>query len=278
MALVSITNCKQCNVVAPTIISKRCGRCIGSFSICIIDYDFVLILRLKYLLNRTCTDIDECEEFRGRGRLCIGMCVNQPGSFKCSCPEGYTLGSDGRTCKDINECDTGTVCVGPNEQCVNTRGSYKCNSITCPVNYIKDSQHKNRCKKLSLYCREDDEVCRRKPLSYSYNFLPLVSNLTLPASGQVDLFTMRGPLWSSTTVQFELELESSRAPIGVDAATREFFLLKRTSFNQAVISLVRPIIGPQEVKLALNMQLYHQGVYGGSAVAELVLYVSEFDF
>lgn len=89
---------------------------------------------------------------------------------------------------------------------------------------------------------------------------------------------MRGPLWSSTTVQFELELESARAPVGVEAATREFFYLKRTSFNQAVISLVKSVTGPQEVQLALNMQLYQQGKYGGSAVAKLLLYVSEYDF
>lgn len=129
-----------------------------------------------------------------------------------------------------------------------------------------------------MFCRDDDETCRRQPLSYSYNFLPLVSNLTLPPTGQVDLFTMRGPLWSYTTVQFDLELESARAPLGVEAAKREFFHLKRTSYNQAVISLVRPITGPQEVQLALNMQLYHQGAFGGSAIAKLLIYVSEYDF
>lgn len=48
---------------------------------------------------RTCEDINECEEARGRGRLCIGSCVNTPGSFSCSCPDGYTLAADGRTCK-----------------------------------------------------------------------------------------------------------------------------------------------------------------------------------
>ncbi|XP_042211836.1 fibrillin-2-like isoform X3 [Homarus americanus] len=228
--------------------------------------------------NRTCSDVNECEEYRGRGRLCIGICVNMAGSFKCSCPDGYRLATDGRTCKDINECETGNVCRGENEHCVNTRGGHKCNSITCPNNYVRDTRHKNRCKKVSLYCLEDDEACHRKPLSYSYNFLPLVSNMSLPSLGQVDLFTMRGPLWSSTTVQFELELESSRAPVGVEAATREFFYLKRTSFNQAVISLVKPISGPQEIQLALNMQLYQKGKYGGSAVAKLLVYVSEYDF
>lgn len=89
---------------------------------------------------------------------------------------------------------------------------------------------------------------------------------------------MRGPLWSSTTVQFDLELESALAPVGVEAATREFFHLKRTSFNQAVISLVRPITGPQEVELALNMQLYRQNGFQGSAIAKLILFVSEYDY
>lgn len=213
--------------------------------------------------NRTCTDIDECSEYRGRGRLCIGICVNTPGTFKCSCPDGYQLASDGHTCKDIDECETESPCRGENEVCVNTRGGYKCNAIECPDSYTRDTEHKNRCKKAPVFCRDDDETCRRQPLSYSYNFLPLVSNLTLPPTGQVDLFTMRGPLWSYTTVQFDLELESARAPLGVEAAKREFFHLKRTSYNQAVISLVRPITGPQEVQLALNMQLYHQGAFGG---------------
>ncbi|XP_037784060.1 fibrillin-2-like isoform X6 [Penaeus monodon] len=228
--------------------------------------------------NRTCTDIDECLEYRGRGRLCIGICVNTPGTFKCSCPDGYQLASDGHTCKDIDECETNSPCRGENEICVNTRGGYKCNAIECPDSYTRDLEHKNRCKKVPVFCRDDDETCRRQPLSYSYNFLPLVSNLTLPPTGQVDLFTMRGPLWSYTTVQFDLELESARAPLGVEAAKREFFHLKRTSYNQAVISLVRPITGPQEVQLALNMQLYHQGAFGGSAIAKLLIYVSEYDF
>nr|XP_027216674.1 fibrillin-2-like isoform X4 [Penaeus vannamei] len=228
--------------------------------------------------NRTCTDIDECSEYRGRGRLCIGICVNTPGTFKCSCPDGYQLASDGHTCKDIDECETESPCRGENEVCVNTRGGYKCNAIECPDSYTRDTEHKNRCKKAPVFCRDDDETCRRQPLSYSYNFLPLVSNLTLPPTGQVDLFTMRGPLWSYTTVQFDLELESARAPLGVEAAKREFFHLKRTSYNQAVISLVRPITGPQEVQLALNMQLYHQGAFGGSAIAKLLIYVSEYDF
>ncbi|XP_071519923.1 uncharacterized protein [Panulirus ornatus] len=92
--------------------------------------------------NRTCTDVNECEEYQGRGRLCIGVCVNTPGSFECSCPDGYNLATDGRTCKDINECETQNVCQGENKHCVNTRGGYKCNEITCPNSYVRDTRHK----------------------------------------------------------------------------------------------------------------------------------------
>ena len=118
----------------------------------------------------------------------------------------------------------------------------------------------------------------KQPLSYAYNFYSLVKDLNLPQNGQADLFTMRGPPWSSRTVDFDLQLESARAPTGINPATRNSFLLKRTAFNQAVISLLEPLEGPQEVQLVLNMKLYHSGIYRGSALAKLLIYVSEYDF
>lgn len=45
-------------------------------------------------------DVDECSIYKERGTdLCIGICVNEPGSFSCSCPSGYTLGADKRICQ-----------------------------------------------------------------------------------------------------------------------------------------------------------------------------------
>lgn len=49
---------------------------------------------------RTCEDINECEMFKDR-RLCIGYCVNQPGSYSCQCPQGYRLGLEGATCQGL---------------------------------------------------------------------------------------------------------------------------------------------------------------------------------
>ena len=51
-----------------------------------------------WIYFRSCQDIDECEQFKDR-ILCVGECFNQPGSYSCRCPEGYRIGSDGRTCQ-----------------------------------------------------------------------------------------------------------------------------------------------------------------------------------
>ncbi len=41
-------------------------------------------------------DIDECAKNSKGG--CSHICENVPGSYKCSCPPGYQLGADLRTC------------------------------------------------------------------------------------------------------------------------------------------------------------------------------------
>ncbi|XP_021928590.1 fibulin-1 isoform X3 [Zootermopsis nevadensis] len=227
--------------------------------------------------NRSCLDIDECEQFKDHN-LCVGICVNQPGSYSCQCPEGYRIGTDGRTCQDIDECLGGNNCHNPNEVCLNTRGGHRCNSITCPPNFIKDPEHKNRCKRASLFCREGDTECLHLPSSISFNFITFVSNLAMPPTGYIDLFTMRGPLWSSSSVRFKLDMLDSRAPAGIFKATKDFFHLRQTALNQAIISLKKSIEGPQEIDLQLSMELYHGGVFGGSAVAKLSIFVSEYEF
>lgn len=47
------------------------------------------------------TDVNECEVFRldQGGKLCVHECVNVPGSYHCSCPTGYKLLPDGRSCE-----------------------------------------------------------------------------------------------------------------------------------------------------------------------------------
>ena len=42
-----------------------------------------------------CADIDECQ----RMVRCQHECQNTPGSFRCTCPEGYRLSPNQRTCQ-----------------------------------------------------------------------------------------------------------------------------------------------------------------------------------
>ena len=41
------------------------------------------------------------------------------------CPDGFLLGSDWRTCEDVDECEAADAC-GEAEVCVNTAGGHSC--------------------------------------------------------------------------------------------------------------------------------------------------------
>nr|CDJ83403.1 EGF calcium-binding domain containing protein [Haemonchus contortus] len=80
-------------------------------------------------------DINECETGEAD---CEQKCINIPGSYQCICDRGYTVGTDGKTCVDIDECklwagagllENNDLCMGG---CINTKGSYLCK---CPPGY-----------------------------------------------------------------------------------------------------------------------------------------------
>ncbi|XP_050685596.1 fibulin-2-like [Leptidea sinapis] len=231
--------------------------------------------------NRTCSDVDECVEFRSKNP-CVGKCVNEQGSYKCTCPSGYRLSDDKRSCIDIDECETGIApCArgskyeGASDVCLNTRGGYRCHRITCSPGYRLESKH--RCTKVQTYCTPSDWECAHQPSTYSYNFITFVSKLYIPES-KVDLFTMRGPNWSYAKMRFELKLVNVDTPPSVrEKADINSFLLVQTD-HQAVVSLVRSLEGPQTIELELSMELYSRGQFGGTAVAKLYIFVSEYEF
>lgn len=118
-------------------------------------------------------------------------------------------------------------------------------------------------------------------MSYSYNFLTLPSRIPIPRTGHLDLFSMRGPLWQSATVQFNLELSDVRAPsAATEKVSRSVFSLRRStsSPNQAVLALTKSIVGPQDIELLLNMDMYQGGVFSGVAVVKIFIYVTQYEF
>ncbi|CAN8177115.1 unnamed protein product [Coccothraustes coccothraustes] len=65
-----------------------------------------------------CVDEDECQF-----RWCQHICANSPGAFACRCHPGFSLGPDGRSCLDVDECSMGARC---SQRCLNTFGSFRC--------------------------------------------------------------------------------------------------------------------------------------------------------
>ena len=84
------------------------------------------------------TDINECDNVNGG---CEQNCINDDGSYTCSCTSGFRLSTDCQNCTgmplgtnytnhacqsylDINECHTSNG--GCHHNCINTIGSYAC--------------------------------------------------------------------------------------------------------------------------------------------------------
>ncbi|CAH1240008.1 SVEP1 [Branchiostoma lanceolatum] len=81
--------------------------------------------------QKSCVDVNECEgiELRDGQQLqnggCSHTCVNFEGGHECRCPTGLVLSDDvdGRSCQDIDECDTRAA--GCSQLCINTFGSFQ---------------------------------------------------------------------------------------------------------------------------------------------------------
>ncbi|PSN54231.1 Low-density lipoprotein receptor-related protein 4 [Blattella germanica] len=76
--------------------------------------------------ERNCPRKKECEP----GSKCHQQCVTLAnGTDACSCHTGYTINSDGYSCRDIDECmyETDPVC---SQTCNNTVGSFTCGCMT----------------------------------------------------------------------------------------------------------------------------------------------------
>lgn len=72
---------------------------------------------------------------------CKQICKKSPFGPVCACKDGYTLGGDGKSCFDINECKVFDPCA---QKCENTIGSFRC---SCFADFMLTSD-KVSCKSI----------------------------------------------------------------------------------------------------------------------------------
>jgi len=92
-----------------------------------------------------CIDIDECSSAHIDFCAENSMCTNTVGSHICECMDGYEgdARTDGSSCSDINECDTGGHSCPTEDgagRCENIEGFYEC---YCNDGYKDDSPGRN---------------------------------------------------------------------------------------------------------------------------------------
>lgn len=89
--------------------------------------------KLGYRLTNgtSCVDINECEEL---SNICSGnlqICENLPGSYRCTCNNGYRMYQS--ECLDVDECLENLHYCQTDENCVNIAGGFKCYKKYQPV-------------------------------------------------------------------------------------------------------------------------------------------------
>ncbi|XP_058889689.1 low-density lipoprotein receptor-related protein 2-like isoform X2 [Acipenser ruthenus] len=72
------------------------------------------------LCNDPLPDQESCTD---NNAGCTHGCIQGPFGAQCTCPMGYQLTNDSKTCADIDECDPPSLC---SQHCFNERGSFRC--------------------------------------------------------------------------------------------------------------------------------------------------------
>uniref|UniRef100_A0A8C4NJ50 Si:ch73-173h19.3 n=1 Tax=Eptatretus burgeri TaxID=7764 RepID=A0A8C4NJ50_EPTBU len=234
-----------------TPCSQRCFNLYGSF-MCRCNSGYELETD-----QRTCRDVDECSLSRF---LCQHECVNEPGAFRCSCPPGYLLHTDTRNCRDVNECDDNLQNCSVGDTCFNINGGYHCiPQLICQAPYTLISE--NRC-----VCPSEIPLCQDHAYIVLHKYMQILSDRIAPT----DVFQMQA------TSQYLGAYYTFRISAGNEGGE---FMLRQTGPVTAMLVLTRPIKGPREIVLDLEMLTRNMVMnIHGSSIIRLTVFVTSNSF
>ncbi|XP_063051892.1 hemicentin-1-like [Engraulis encrasicolus] len=202
-----------------------------------------------------CMDIDECAQ----RKPCQHECVNTQGSYSCTCPPGYQLTANGRTCRDIDECSEQGIQCGPSQMCFNTRGGYQCLDTPCPAQYT----HTGTPGMCYRPCSRLDCAPGGSPLLLQYKLLPLP--LGIPANHNVvrlSAFSEAGVLQERTSFRL---LEQQQSPLATVSNGNQPYRRSaagpfgiRDERGRGIIFTVRPLDSAGLVRLRVQATTLNQ--------------------
>ncbi|XP_035811393.2 low-density lipoprotein receptor-related protein 2a isoform X1 [Amphiprion ocellaris] len=88
------------------------------------------------LCNEPLPDQESCSD---NNAGCTHGCIQGPFGAQCTCPVGYQLSNDSKTCEDMDECNPPGLC---SQHCFNERGSFRCH---CQEGYTLEADQRT-CK------------------------------------------------------------------------------------------------------------------------------------
>nr|XP_012633588.1 EGF-containing fibulin-like extracellular matrix protein 2 isoform X4 [Microcebus murinus] len=244
----SCVDVNECDMGAPC--EQRCFNSYGTF---------LCRCHQGYELHRdgfSCSDIDECSY---SSYLCQYRCVNEPGRFSCQCPQGYQLLAT-RLCQDIDECESGAHQCSEAQTCVNFHGGYRCvDTNRCVEPYVQVSD--NRC-----LCPASNPLCREQPSSIVHRYMTITSERSVPA----DVFQIQATsVYPGAYNAFQIRAGNSQGD----------FYIRQINNVSAMLVLARPVTGPREYVLDLEMVTMNSLMsYRASSVLRLTVFVGAYTF
>lgn len=91
---------------------------------------------------------------------------------------------------------------------------------------------------------------------------------------------MRGPRWTNFSVDFKMNLESviPRSSRYINLADISYFDMRQSNYHEAVIGMIKPIEGPQDIEISIQMTMFYNNAVQSIAIAKLYIFISEYPF